>query len=423
VIVETDRSLPIVHFGVSTRSGAALDANGLEGLTRLTTRLMRRSAGGMNADEIDALVDRLGASMAAEVSNSTAGFSGSVIKRSFEKVIDLLADTLTRPALPEAELGLLKRETEAELLEAKDNDRSLASHWFRKKMFARHAYGRSTVGTSKSLQAISKSDIESSYRRAYVTQNLVFCFAGEISDSEATNAVKRLTQGLPSGPLPVDPTPEPEPTPGRRLVIVDKPERTQTQIIVGCLGTQARDLDHFPLLIANTAFGGTFTARLTQEVRAKRGWSYGAHSSLPSDRRRQAFSMWTFPKAEDSAACVELEIKLLEDWWEHGITNEELGWIKLYLARSYAFVVDTCAKRANLKLDQILYDLPAGYYENYIERVNAVTLDQANAAIRNRISTRDLLITVVGTESVIGGALREKIADLASVEVVPYNSD
>src|SRR5690606_32750779 len=108
-------------------------------------------------------------------------------------------------------------------------------------------------------------------------------------------------------PAPLPPAPLAAP----RVVIVDKPERTQTQILIGCLGTRPSDEDHTALVVANTVFGGAFSARLMQSIRAERGWSYGAYSSLPIDRTRQAFSMWAFPKTGDCAPCVELELAML----------------------------------------------------------------------------------------------------------------
>jgi zinc protease len=160
-----------------------------------------------------------------------------------------------------------------------------------------------------------------------------------------------------------------------------------------------------------------------QEVRVKRGWSYGAYSSLPYDRRRQAFSLWTFPKASDASACISLELELLHALREGGVTKAELGWARRYLLRSHAFAVDTAAKRAGLALDAELYELPNGYYERYLDSLRAVTLEQANQAIRERISEDDLLIVVVGTEADVGGAVRDAIPRLEKSEVVRYDAE
>jgi zinc protease len=143
---------------------------------------------------------------------------------------------------------------------------------------------------------------------------------------------------------------------------------------------------------------------------------------MPFDRRRQSFSMWTFPKAEDAGPCVKLELEMLHELREKGVTKAELSWAKRYMIRSHCFAIDTAAKRVGLELDQTLYDLPDSYYAHYLERVQAVTLEQVNQAVQNRISEENLLVTVVGTESAIGNSVREAVTDLASTEVVAFDS-
>lgn len=423
LVLATDPALPLVHFSVALRTGAALDPQGLEGLSRITARLMRRSAGGRDADELDVLIDQMGATLGSEVGASTMGFGGTVIKRSFPQLLQLLCDTLARPGLPEEELQRLKRETLAELVQLRDNDKALVRRWFNRMLFAGHAYGRPSVGYPASLDKIDQGAVQTCYRRSFVSGNLVCTFAGDLTAPDAERAVHQIAASLPQAPALVDDTPDPTPPSGRRLYIVDKPERTQTQILIGALGTHPSDEDHFPLQLANTAFGGTFTARLMQEVRAKRGWSYGANSSLPTERRRHSFSMWTFPKAEDCAPCIALQLELLQRWHDEGITAQELAAVKSYLTRSHAFDVDTCGKRASLATDEILYQLPAGYYSRYVEKVNDVNLEQANAAVRRRIDPKNLLVVVVGTEASIGKAVRAAIPDLAHSEIIPFDRD
>jgi zinc protease len=423
VLVETSRALPLVSITISERSGAIDDPPGKEGLARFAVRLMRRTGGGLTPQEVDTRIDSLGGALGADASQSTAGFHGTVISRSLEPFVDLLIDVLARPGFSADEHGRLQREIQSDLVELRDNDRALAQRWFRCKLFADHAYGRSSGGTIASVSAIAPEDVKAQHARSMCSDNLVFAFAGDIDADGATRVAERIVAALPRGARSGDALGDPRPVPGRRLVFVDKPERTQTQILIGGLGTHPRDADHVALHVANTVFGGTFTARMTREIRSKRGWSYGAYSNLPYDRHRQAFSMWTFPKAEDAAACVRLEIELLEAWRDRGISARELAWAQRYLTRSHAFAIDTAQKRVGLALDEEIYDLPAGYYADYIDHTNAVTLEQANQAVRDRISTDDLLVVVVGTASEIGDALRDAIPNLARSEVVPFDRD
>jgi zinc protease len=144
---------------------------------------------------------------------------------------------------------------------------------------------------------------------------------------------------------------------------------------------------------------------------------------LPYDRRRQTFSMWTFPKAADAAECIKLELELLAKWREDGITDDELSWCKGYLVRSHAFAIDTASKRVGLLLDTALYDLPPGYHSGYLDAIKAVTREAANRAVRERISSDNLVLTVVGTEPVIGDGVRGAVANLSHHEVVPYDAE
>ena len=423
VLVETSRALPLVSFSIALKTGAILDPEGMSGATRMMTRWMRRTAGGREAHVIDAEIDALGGAFGADVSASTLVFQGTVITRSLDGLMRIAADVLLRPGFAEQELERIRRETLAELTEALDDDRGLVRRWFRHRVFGQHAYARSVTGTASSLGRIKADDLKALYRRILHPDNLIFAFSGDIERERAEALAAEIKSQLPAGPAPGDQTGEPSVIPGRRLTFVDKPERTQTQILIGGLGTHPADQDHLALHVANTVFGGTFTARLTQEVRAKRGWSYGAYSSLPIDRRRQAFSMWTFPKAEDAAPCIELQLEMLSALRSKGISKKELGWAKKFLVRSHAFALDTPSKRVGLLLDSQLYGLPPNYYEGYIDSIKAVSWEAANAAVAARLSEEDLLVTVVGTASQIGDAVRGAVKGVSSSEVVPFDAE
>jgi zinc protease len=133
--------------------------------------------------------------------------------------------------------------------------------------------------------------------------------------------------------------------------------------------------------------------------------------------------LWTFPAAKDAAACIALELELLSAWREKGILPKELSFAQRYLMRSHAFDIDTAQKRVHQKLDIDLFDLPADYHSKYLDHVEAVTLDEANEAIRRRVSHDDLVVAVVGTHAEIGEAVAGAIPGLTKVEVVAYDAE
>jgi zinc protease len=421
VFLEESHELPLVDLSISLRTGSAFDPDDKRGLARLFARMLRRGAEGWGSDAIEATIDADGAEIGVDASPSTVTVHAQVIRRNLEKFMELLIALLSRPTFPADELARLQRETVAEIIEARDSDRALAGAFFRKTLFGGHPYGRRS--TTQTIPAILRDDVVAFHRTHCVQGNLVIGASGDLTEADLRRVVLPLVEALPKGASLPDPTPEPAPIRGRSLLIVDKPARSQTQILMGGLGTKPTDPDHFALHVANTVFGGTFTARLMNEVRSKRGWSYGAYSRLPIDRRRESFSMWTFPSATDAPACLALELELLTALLRDGITAPELEFAKEYLSESYAFDVDTAYKRARQAVDEELYGLPAGYHTRYVEQIRAVTLDDANAALRARLSADDLLIVVVGTAAQIEAKIAEAIPGLADKRVVPFDTE
>ncbi len=423
IYVEQNDALPVVSIAVALRSGASSDPIGKEGLTRVMVRMLRRGCRGLLSHEFEETIDILGAEVSADVSPSVITVHADVISRSLDKLVDLLATMMAEPTFDEVELGKLLRETEGEIIEARDSDRSLATRHFRRLVFEGHPYGRRLGGTIPSVLGLTRADVVAHYRRHFVRGNVTIAFSGDVSEARAAELTMRLVAGLGEGSTTEDALPPPVTHGKRRLVFVDKPERTQTQILIGDIGSHPRDVDHIALHVATTIFGGTFTSRMMRAIRSERGWSYGAYARLPYDRRRDAFSMWTFPAAKDAAACIALELELLDAWRAKGITPRELAFVKRYLVRSHAFDIDTPQKRVHQRLDIALFDLPDDYHTHYVEHVKAVTLEDANQAIQNRVSTDDMVVSIVGTHAEIGEAVARSIPGLGKVEVVAYDAE
>ena len=421
--VESSTVVPLVSISLSLRSGSLADAEGKDGLSRITARMMRRGCKGMTSSEIESAVDRLGGEFGFDVGPSTISLHAQVIRRNLQPFIELLGRIIGTPTFDPEELARLKRETLAELLEIRDNDRALAGLAFRRALFVGHPYARSAAGRPVSVETITREDVLATYARRFVQSDVVLGFAGAITADEAKTLGGALVRSLAEGPHVETVLTDPTPPAGRHLVFIDKPERTQTQILIGSLGTHPRDPDHYPLITAIAVFGGTFTSRMMKEIRSKRGWSYGTSARLSIEKKRHAFMMGAFPAAKDCAPCIALELKLLEDFTKHGITPRELAFIKNYLIRSHAFEIDTAPKRLGQVLEVELLDLPADYHTKYLDHVRDVTLESANAAVALRLSAENLVVIVLGTASEILDPVTKAIPNLVDHKVQPFDKD
>lgn len=419
--VESSTAIPLVGFSIAFGVGGAHDPEGKEGLARAMMRMLRRGGDGLTGKGIEDAVDRLGAEVGADASMSAVTMSGEVLARNATALFDLVGRLLARPLFDAGELSKLVRESQAELVEARDNDRGLASRALRRTLFAGHPYARRVAGGIASLATLGRDDVAGWHAAHLTGENAWITVYGDVDAALGRDLAARLVAGLPAGSPTPDPVGEPARAPGRALVFVDKPERTQVQLSIGTLGTRGDDDDHHALIVANTAFGGTFTARLMNEIRSKRGWSYGASSRLSLDRHREGWSMWTAPGEADAPACLALQLEMLERLLEEGLTSDEVEFAKSYLARSHVFEIDTAEKRAHRELDAAVLGLPEGYHAGYLRRIAEVDAPRANAALRARLSAEDLVIAVVGTRASSLDAITAAIPRLARSTVVPHD--
>ncbi|HEX7666113.1 MAG TPA: pitrilysin family protein [Polyangiaceae bacterium] len=419
VFLEENHALPLVAMSVLTRSGAAHDPQGKTGLARVTSRMLLRGCEGATAQQIEELLDGYGAEAAEETTAAACGISMQGITRNLDKLVDLGARIVGAPTFAPADFARLIREMDADQLEMRDEDRTLAERAVRRAIFGDHTYGRLT--TRDSLAAMTVDDVRGFHAKHYVRNNVVVSIAGDVTPDQAKSIAEKMLSRLPPGERQTDPTTDPTEKTGRRLLFVDKPERTQTQIYIGGLGTSPHDDDHFPLIVGDAVLGGSFTSRLMREVRSKRGWSYGASSHLDVARKRHRFSAHTFPAATDAAACLALELDLIDKYVDKGITPRELAFIKKFLVRGYAFEVDTAPKRVQQAVDIELYDWPADYHTGYVDKVKNADLDTVNGAIKRRIKPENLAVVMVGTASQILEAVQKAIPNLASTDVIPFD--
>lgn len=421
VLLEESHAIPLVDVEVVLKTGALFDPPGKEGLARLAARTMRMGTRKLRAEDVDEAIDSMGAVLTVDVAHSMTRLHASVIRRSLPALLELIGQLVCAPAMRAADLGLVQRETLADLLGQRDNDRWLASRGFRGHLFGQHPYARPTFGTQESVGRVTRADVVQHLESHVLAENLVIGVAGDVTEPELRAMVDAAFAKVPRGRGPEVSVAVPTVAKGRRVLVVDKPERTQTQVFVGTLGTRIADPLFYPLVVANTAFGGTFTSRLVREVRSERGWSYSAHARLGADRQREAWSIYTHPSADNAVDCVALELDLIERFVSEGVTAVELSNARDFLVKSHAFDRDTAAKRLEPRLDAEVQQMPPEFYTQFVASVGAVTLPRANEAVRTRLSHEDLSIVLVATAAPLVDRLA-KLPGVRDVAVVRYDT-
>ncbi len=411
-LLEATDALPIVDLALRLPVGSLADPPGKGGALRRMARLLRRGPRGMDETAVEEAIARLGGRLALGITRESIELQGTVLAEHAPAFASLVGRLLAAPAFRARDLARAKREIRAELADVRDDDPSLAARHLRDLAFGDHPYGAPTGGTVASLRRVRREDLVEAHARFLGTGGRIVGAAGPLDRAQADALFDAMLVGVPRRRVPRPWVPATRFPRGRRVRIVHRPGRQQVQLGIAALGTHRRDPERLPLLVAETAFGGTFASELTHEIRSVRGWSYYAGSTLRAGGKRDLLELWAHPATEVAAACAERELELLARWAADGPRPEDLRRAKTYLVGSRAFDEETAARRLELAFLQEI----GGAVGGFRTAVRRVTRASAAKAVRRRIQPRDLAIVAVGDRRVLRPAL-EALSGVSSVEV------
>ncbi|HTM22175.1 MAG TPA: pitrilysin family protein [Kofleriaceae bacterium] len=421
LFVERAAELPLVWIRIAARGGSAADPPRQEGFTRHLGELSRRGAGARDRAALDEAIDSMGATFEASTSADAVLWGGLCLRRHADALVALAADVLGAPAFTADEHARLLRESAALLDEVRDDDGELAARFFTREVAPGHPYARTSLGTERSLERIDLQAVRDAHRRLVVPANLVIGFAGAVDDADALRWAQALVAGLPGDAQPRPPAlPDPPLPPARRILLVDKPARTQSQIEIGHAVPAYGEPAFRALTVLETGFGGMFSSRLMQEIRVKRGWSYGAGISLGRARGAQWARIHLAPAAATTGDALALALRMFEEVAAGGLTPAEVDLSRRHLAGSLTFQKATAEQRLRLAMRSALFDLPDDFADRLPAALAAVDTDQVRRAAAEHLHPGRALAVLVATAD--DAIPRLHAAGFADVEVVAWDS-
>jgi len=421
VSFEPAAGIPLCWFTAAVPLGGVLDPPGLEGFTRHTAELARRGAGGMDRAQLDDAVDRLGASLDVEVDRDWIALSATCLERNLDRTVALAAAVLADPMMSEREHEVLRRETRAEIDEVRDDDGTLVERYFQMQCAPGHAYGRTIIGTEGSLERLDRAAALRHHRAMWTADNLVVGVAGPITPARAGEVAGALEAAVAGrDPMAPPPLPAPETPPGRRLFLIDKPQRTQCQLWIGHGAPAYGTGDFLALMPVETAFGGMFSSRLMQEIRVKRGWSYGAGCRIYRSRAPHWFRISLAPTREVAVDALLFTLDLYERLAAGGISAEEQEFAVRHLTGGLLFSQATPRQRMRQAIRHRLLGLDPSYPRQVTAALEELTADRLRAAAARWLRPHDLCITLIATADDMAPRLEK--AGLPPTEIIPYDS-
>ncbi|MBN21341.1 MAG: hypothetical protein CL678_08655 [Bdellovibrionaceae bacterium] len=421
---EPDARVPLVDISLVVRTGAVSDPKNQEGLTRFVGQMLLRGTKVRSKKQLDLKLDELGASIGVETRDEALILRASVLSSQIDPFLDLFLEIITQPSFSIKEIRKLKKKTQSLILSGLSDDGNLVKKNFAKFLFKNHPYGNSVLGTLKSISKLTQTQIVSQYNRIFSESLMVVVGTGDTTKEMIKAFANKIAKARPE-PSRLIGLKAPHPIEKRKILLVNKPDRSQFQIFGGHIGMHPTNPDYIPAYIANYAFGGSFTSRFMKEIRVKRGWSYWAYSYFRHGSFPKTWSFTLAPANQYATKALKEAIYQIENLRENGITKEEFIQAKTGLINNSGFRYDTPSKRIENRITEIIYKMPKGSIQNYGEKFKEVTFSEANEALKKFLHPDHLHITIVTT---VTDDLKKQISKVAhipveEIEVIDYQKE
>jgi zinc protease len=418
VLVLERRSIPLVQFQLMVKSGSSVDPAGKEGTAALTARLLKRGTKSRPAGQFFEEVEFVGGTVDTAAGVDASFVRGEFATRDLEIGFNLIADMAQNPAFRQEEFDKEKRLALADIVGGLDDPENVARLAFASWLYGAHPYGRPVDGTERSVQGISREDVAAFYEARYVPNNAVLAIVGDIDAAQAVQRADRYFSAWKRRTVPEVKIPEAVGVRGRKILLVDKPDATQSQIRFGNTGIRRADPDYFPLTVGNTVLGGGFTSWLVNEVRVKRGLTYSIASRVDAQRAAGSFYVSTFSKNPTVLETIKVSLDQVRRLRSGDLPGEDLEKARSFLAGLYPLRIESPDDLAAEILNVDLYGLDPDFINQYQKHVRAVGADAVKRVAARRLPLDDLAIVVVGPAV----ALKKDLETLGPVTVRPLQN-
>lgn len=414
-------TLPIIQLKLLIPSGSIYDPLSKHGLSSLTSMLLDEGAGNLNGIDISNAIEKLGSIINISPNKEYTTISLLTLKENIQKSLELFSLIIQSPNFNESDFQREKQKLLTQIVQLNDDPSYIASTEFNKIIYNSTQYQFPVNGMHNSVDTIINDNVKKFYSKMFHPRKSVLVVVGNLTESEVENYVRSFFQNWGNGTqrntfnITVRKT-------KKQIILIDKPNAAQTEIRMGQFSKGRTSNNFYDRTILNSILGGEFSSRINLNLREDKGYTYGAHSSYSYNNIGSTFVVSTSVNSENTSDAIKEIFKELENI-KTTITQEEIDFSKSSLIRRYPSLFETYSQvAANLALLPI-FNLGNNYFENYIGRIENVSLEGVLKAANNNINIDEFVTLVVGNKEIIEPDLRQ-LSELSNTDlkIIDYRS-
>ena len=406
VLVVENHTLPRVNAALTIDNNPIFEGD-KAGESNLTGSLLGSGTKTMSKDAFNEEIDFLGANL--NFSSQSARLNA--LSKYFPKVLTMMADAIENPVFTQEEFDKEKSKLLDNLKSGENSVPNITNRVENALAYGlQHPYGE--FSSEKTVNNVSLDDVKNFFNSYYKPNNAYLVIVGDVNFKEVKKLVTKLFSKWEKGTIPTNPLPEVKNTPKTEIDFVNMPNAVQSNIaVVNTVDLKMNNPDYFAVLLANKILGGGAEGRLFMNLREDKGYTYGSYSSISSNEKTaalfEASAQVRNMVTDSSVVQIMSEIKKLRDT---KVSDEELKIAKAAYTGSFVRNVEKPETVARFALNIRTNNLPADFYETYLQKLNAVTADDIQRVAQKYFSADNARIIVVGKATDV----------LPNLEKVPY---
>lgn len=421
IAVVERKNVPLVTISLLVKSGANAEDASRAGLANMTASLLTKGTKTRNATQIAQEIEFLGANLDSFADWNASTVRLNVMADKLEPAMAVMSDVVLNPTFAPSEIDLYKQQTLDELKVNLRQPGTLASYVASRYSFGEH----NPIGTPETIETLNQKSVADFHKSNFVPSESVLIFTGDITAEQAfAMAQKHFGIWKAAGTGNDNPTKSAKASASKdevvdKILVIDLPKSGQAAVSYAkkqSFGRLSGKENFFPSSVLNSVLGGGYSARLNQEIRIKRGLSYGARSGFGFRPNNANFIATTQTKNESAAEVAELIVAEIEKLTAAAVSEEELRPRKAVLTGNFSRNLETTSGLAGLLSELYLFDIKSDFLNSYMENVRGVSDKQIRDFAARNLKGGDIII--VGDYSVFKDELKKRF-DKTPVQVIP----
>ncbi|WP_112873215.1 M16 family metallopeptidase [Paracoccus endophyticus] len=389
-----DHSIPFVALNIAFRGGASVDAPERRGAVNLMTGLLEEGAGARDAAAFAEALEATGATLSFGADNDAVTVSARLLTANRDEAAALIRDALTVPRLDPDAIERVRAQVQASIRSGDTDPQTLAAREMARQAWGDHPYATPVDGTADSVAALTRADLLAAKDRVLARDRVIVSAAGDITAADLGALIDAILGDLPAqATAPLPPRAELLLTGGTTVIDWDSP---QTVVSFAQAGLPMDHPDYFAAFVLDHILGGGgFSSRLMEEIREKRGLTYGVGTGLANEVLGETWRGGMATANATTGQAVDL-VRTVWDGMKGGVTEQELADAKTYLTGEYPLRFDGNGKIAGILTGMQLMGMPRDYVNTRNPRIEAVTAADVQRVAQTLLDSGDLRFVLVG---------------------------